>query len=156
MNSTTVRMLMELVDTQALKQQGYVPMNKWGKDHWSMLGYLGTLAPDGEDIFPPRIRQKRSRHWKPEYGTRLHGYFDDKNNPALLLTDHDDWDCLHDMEAEGLVVRPSGASTTFGFTPKGHEFVSALNRHKSEGGHFYNFSMSDHYAAVVESVAASG
>lgn len=147
MDKQTVQALMALTDTDSLKKQGYVPMEKWGKDHWSQLGYVSTCVVDGQDLNRERMSNKRGRHWKPEYGTRLKGYKPD-GDQTLLLTDHDDWDCMHDLEAEGLLVRPSGISTTVGVTPKGHDFIAALNRYKTEGGNFAGFGDSELFMAV--------
>ena len=148
MDNDAVKALMELTDTDAMKAEGYVPMEKWGKDHWSLLAYAGTCVVDHMELDPVRMRRKGGRHWKPEYGTRLKGYTTGGDR-TLLLTDHDDWSCLHDLEAEGLIVRPSAVSMNVGITPKGHDFIAALGRHKSGGGNFAGFGDSDLYTAVV-------
>ena len=42
-----------------------IPMNKWGKDHWSTLIYLETLAVDNKGFAKPeniRMRTNEIRH----------------------------------------------------------------------------------------------
>ena len=140
---------MKLTDREALKREGYVPVDRFGKDHWSLLGYIGTCVVDGQELDPRLMRRQGNQFWKPEYGSRLKGYFKDKSNKSLLLTDHDDWSCLHDLEAEGLIVRPSAVSLVVGLTPKGQAFEAALREHKQADGNFAQFGNTDRYEAVA-------
>jgi hypothetical protein len=52
-------------------------------------------------LFGPRVAMA-SNKWKGEWGSRLKGFFEN-NDEKLRLPTHDDWDCLEDMEREGLL-----------------------------------------------------
>lgn len=88
-----------------------VPIEQWGKDHWSTLAYVesrcvdhgGWLDGDHMRCNPRSHREfegKRKtafgsgRYWKPEYSTRLRGHTETTLNQ---VEGHDDWDCLSDM-----------------------------------------------------------
>jgi hypothetical protein len=41
----------------------YIPINEWGRDHWSMLAYFESIEVDHGQfkiLFDPRMRQNRS------------------------------------------------------------------------------------------------
>ena len=112
-------------------------MSRWGKDHWSMLGYVTTCF-DGEvkrDVLRcntkthPLLRGRHTR-WEPIYGTRLR----DKQLPQ-----HDDWDCLDDLEAAGLVEIISLVNGFIRLTKAGSDMAYALREHKRRGGGFASF-----------------
>ena len=134
-----------------------VPMADFGKDHWSLLGYVQTRCADsfhpqgvGEldkkhlrcnaarhPIHATFIMSHRERAWKPEYGTRLHG---DGRDGSRQLPDHDDWDCLDDLEAAGLLEVISTANGFVKLTDAGLDMAAALVKHKASGGWFSNFT----------------
>lgn len=80
-----------------------VPVESWGKDHWSTLAYVETLAVDGQQsIDLRRMRVDNSRHpllahhvSDMKYPTCLHG--------GVELYDQDDWDCLADAVGAGFI-----------------------------------------------------
>lgn len=135
----------------------HVEMARWGKDHWSMLAYVETLCVDGRAIDNRRVRANRERHphqavngaWNPKYGTRLKGYFDhpaeDRNDidkmtaAGVFLPQHDDWDCLDNLEAEGLVEVVSVINGFVMLTEQGLKVSAALRAHKASGGNFADF-----------------
>ena len=140
----------------------HIGIREFGKDHWSLLGYLETCTvdrqqdvPGGGELNHERIRLNPERHhplkrrrdsglgWEPQYGSRLRGYFDEKD-PALQILDHDDWDCIEDMEREGLLNVVSYVNGFFILTPLGLEVSGALRKHKSNGGVFARFNPVDH------------
>lgn len=100
-----------------------VPIHLWGRDHWSTLAYIATRCagkggqPDKRNM---RCHPKRHPH-HAHIGTRL-----DSAPPTRLigktnLFDHDDWDCVDDMIAAGLVEAfGTGMFPAFGMTPAGH------------------------------------
>lgn len=136
----------------------HVPMADWGKDHWSMLAYVETLCVDattarkgtGEiDWAKCRVNEKKhpllarnSVRFKPEYGTRLSGFFGkgDKINPKRRLNRHDDVDCLDDLEAEKMVEILSLINGFVVLKSVGREMAARLRAHKSRGGYFANFN----------------
>jgi len=66
-----------------------VPPDWWGKDHWTTLAYAFRNAGK-----PLDHQHLRTAH--PRYPTRL--------RDGAILSDHDDYDCLDDLEAAGVLV----------------------------------------------------
>lgn len=116
-------------------------INNWGKDHWSTLAYIETLATEHDGMAKPsplRMRAKTKRRLPSdafmcgdEYPTRL------KDG---ILEDHDDWDCLNDMVKNGLLtqVYPT-TQTAYHLTSRCKEIANQLREHKSNGGKFKTF-----------------
>lgn len=125
-----------------------ITMDKFGKDHWSMLGYAECRIVDNRGIPDRRhMRCNPKRHpqfahisWdkgdaKERYATRL------KNN--VLVPYHDDWDCVEDLVSEGLLKDlGTGINPYWELTDKGKIVAAALRKHKAEGGMFATFSFS--------------
>jgi len=84
------------------------------------------------------MRNKKGENWRPEYSTRLKGYFPEKDS-KFLLHEHDDIDCLNDLEKEGLVEIVSCKKLLVRMTEFGNVIVSRLREHKAKGGYFSNF-----------------
>ena len=60
---------------------------------------------------------------------------------SKTLENHDDWDCVDDMVAEGLLEDVGFTmSPRFKLSEKGFEVSEHLRRHKAEGGNFSDFS----------------
>jgi|GEM_PF-1204736 len=142
--------------TEYLAEGGdYVPVADWGQDHWSTFAYLETRAVDGKGIID---------NLKMRCNARLHREFmqkgpfgmihDGAKYPTLLaggvkLEPHDDWSCLEDMVAAGLVkafYRRKSYTEAFGhseakmeFTNTGLAVAAALRKHKARGGNFRDF-----------------
>ena len=131
---------------------------KFGKDHWSTLAYAETCAVEGSCLDKRRLRCNPNRHpmhnveailfasqdrpeWDAKYGTRLAGFFENKDL-KLRVGEHDDWDCLNDLEAAGLIEVISEANAYIVFTDLGLEVTAALRKHKANGGNFSNFRWS--------------
>lgn len=87
-------------------------------------------------------RQTIDFGWKPEWGTRLRGYFDapDDQRAALRLPDHDDWDCLEDLDAAGLVEFVTLTSGGVLLTKAGFAMATRRRAHKASGGSFATFA----------------
>lgn len=138
------------------------PVEKFGKDHWSTFAYVETCCVDGKEgvgqLERQRMRCNPERHpllhtspggWRDAYSTRLAGFFDfaDRNDPekaieaGLMLRGHDDWDCLDDLEAAGLIEVQSLANGFVTMTEKGMEVAGELRTHKAAGGHFAGFRL---------------
>lgn len=134
-------------------------MNKietWGKDHWSLLAYIeyrcinhkGVLDKDHLRIKNPIIANSTGYllpkpEWKEEYGTRLRGYFlpNKEKDITKILPNHDDLDCIEDMEEAGLIKNiGTGLNPACQLTKKGRQFANALSKYKQEGSTFVEFS----------------
>lgn len=131
---------------------------QYGKDHWSLLAYVETRCVDyGGVLDVAHLRVKNpaigmgSRHapysrpgWKPEYGTRLAGYWnkDGTTDPNKRLPDHDDLDCLEDLEAAGFIKNfGTGLNPAYEMTKLGNRVASLLREHKTEGKHYSSFKL---------------
>jgi len=139
-----------------------IPIDDWGKDHWSLLGYLETRvvetlkdSPSCGEINRAQIRCNVERHghlfsglledvgkrWHTKYGTRLRGFFREgqDNDLGRQLAHHDDWDCLDDMEAAGLIEVLSEINGYIRMTDDGHTVAGQLRDHLGRGGTFACF-----------------
>lgn len=138
------------------------PVEKFGKDHWSLLAYVECCCVDGRDgagqLELRRLRNKEDNapgRWRLKHSTRLKGYFDfvDRDDPekaieaGLQLRDHDDIDCLGDLEAAGFIDVVSRANLFVKMTAEGVAAAHQLRRHKIDGGSLSDFAF-DSYAAV--------
>lgn len=124
-----------------------IPMKKWGVDHWSTLAYIETRIVDRQGI--PGIAQMRcNEKLHPqfvhcdvsgkEYPTRLS---DGSNHPEP----HDDWSCLDDAEAAGIINNiGSGLNRIYRLTTFGMTVCNELRNHKASGGKFSNFKYEQH------------
>ena len=148
------------------------PVSKFGKDHWSMLGYIETCCVDGRGgigtLDKRRMKCNEKTHslhavnshsvasWKESNGTRLAGYFDfprrsfvdEAISAGFLLPDHDDWDCMNDLEAAGFVEVISEANGHVRMTKEGSRVSGLLREHKSNGGMFAGFVLEDTMATA--------
>lgn len=125
-------------------------MSEWGKDHWSLLLYVETRCVDYNGTLDfKHMRDKLMRgdvllnnKWKPEYGTRLKGYFVEggENDKSRQLPQHDDHDCLEDLEAAMLIKNiGTGMNPLITMTDLGYTYITQLRKHKAAGGHCSNF-----------------
>jgi hypothetical protein len=142
-----------------------VPVESWGSDHWSTLAFVECRIVDHRGkLSHDRMRCDADRHpvmygAKPtrllgsatKYPTRLKG--------GVELADHDDYDCLDDAIALGLLVAdmpaaPAGTlvtglveaelmtRATYRLTERGSRVVAELRAHKADGGKFATFTPS--------------
>lgn len=105
---------------------GTVPVERFGKDHWSLFAYVAGLAIDRRSADPARLRSDGLC-----YPTRLRA-----GQPAPV-TGHNDYDCLADLEAAGLIEALPGLVCRL--TPAGLRMYAALIEHKQNRGAFATF-----------------
>lgn len=134
-----------------------IPMGKWGKDHWSTLGYVEAVSVEnagfqvGQD---PRMKTNR-RHSRvlqacprprrtagftlgvvmsPEHATRL--------KDGTQVDGHDDWACLQDFVGEGLFEYGSEVEPkkVLRLSERGLALTAALRAHKANGGSYSDFT----------------
>ena len=128
----------------------------FGKDHWSLLAYIETRCVDYKGILDlAHLRVKNpainspsypmSRpNWKPEYGTRLSGYFKDDGTKDITrqLKNHDDLDCIEDLEnARYIENMGTGLNPASKMTKLGNEVAALLRQHKTDGKHYATFTL---------------
>lgn len=133
----------------------YVPMEKWGKDHWSTFAYLESCEVNAQGkIDNRRMRCNPRLHRELANLNRWGGLVDGKEYPTRLkdseLPNHDDWSCVEDMAAAGLVevwFSETPLDSVFGFmeakvklTEFGISIAWQLLVHKNKGGNFKSFT----------------
>lgn len=142
-----------------------VPMEQFGKDHWSLLGYIETVCVDGNGDGCGKVNHDRMRtnpehnldlgyrrtmfsgganRWKDEYSTRLKSFpwksEDEEEKARHRASGHDDWDCLEDLEQAGLAELISYVNGFVRITDAGLEMAARIRVHKAKGGYFSNFT----------------
>lgn len=152
-----------------LKEDGYVPVTKFGKDHWSTLAYMETVMVEcgGFQVgFDCRMRQARRNTRvmldecrSPKRTTSFNPVppfgWDDKWSTFLgdgsQVMGHDDWDCVQDMAAAGFLSFRKGkrakVAAAEDVQPKvvlhlsdlGRAMADRVRAHKAKGGSFANF-----------------
>ena len=150
-----------IAEKQQYSVDDFIPSQVWGKDHWTTLAYIETVATDcagfqvGND---PRMRSNRRNFrvmqgcLKPrraknggvgivmdlEHGSRL--------NDGQIVSGHDDWSCLQDMANEGLFnLDASGVQpgVTLHLSAKGRAWCATLRAHKQAGGTYNTVDVSN-------------
>ena len=128
-----------------------VPMARWGKDHWSAFAFVAHWCAEpgaGAAGFKIEARRKNMRcdparrpdlahiEWRADCPTILKG--------GELLPCHDDWDCLDDAQAAGLLlIEGTGAFPVIFMTDKGLRIAAELTAHKTRAGNFADFRVED-------------
>jgi hypothetical protein len=87
-----------------------------------------------------RMRTDRDKHpLLADYQFSKGGKYPTRLKDGMEMSNHDDWDCLDDMEAEGLIEVISLVNGLIKFTQRGKKVAAALRAHKMDGGSFGNF-----------------
>lgn len=131
-----------------------IKIDSWGVDHWSTLAYIETRIVDYKGI--PNLKHMRCNHKihpgltsidsGSKYQTRLK---DGK------ISNHDDWSCLEDAVAEGLLIwGGTGIAPVFSLTRLGWAVCAALRRHKATHHTYSSFHMTsedlDRMKAIID------
>jgi hypothetical protein len=126
------------------------PIEKWGKDHFSLLAYVEDVCVHQQSIDRERMRCNPLIHplllgyrtgnlpgiikdGKYAYPTRLKG--------GAVIEGHDDWNVLDDLEEAGYLEIYSLVNGLVRMTQKGLVVASALRAHKANGGQFAEFHL---------------
>lgn len=137
-----------------MKQIKNVAVKDFGKDHWSLLAYVGTRCVDYKCVLDnTHLRVKHpaiattplgQNFWKPEYSTRLKGYWkeDGKVDKKRMLKNHDDHDCLEDLEVAGFITNVGTMIAPYAqLTKLGVQTIALLIEHKTKGEHYATFTI---------------
>lgn len=102
---------------------GPIPMEQFGRDHWSALLYAETCVVDGNGRVDHMKMRDKDRRGGP-YPTRIKGG---------EVADHDDYDCLRDLALAGLMDVDFGShgGAIVAFTDYGWQVVAALRKHRA-------------------------
>ena len=109
-------------ETETLVEEwDIIPMEKWGRDHQTLLTYIETRCVDQGGIPDPR-------HLRPgESGTRLPG--------KVVLANHSDWNCIDDLVAADMLIRHgTGINPVFELTDAGWELAGKMRRARAKRG----------------------
>lgn len=113
----------------------YVTSQKYGipgRDHASTLLYLQTVEANYKGQVMKHNRGEHMRWkvrnyplpWDPKHGSRLWD--------GSILTNHDDFDCMEDLELIGLLVNyGTGINPVVRLTKRGHEAAAELIAERS-------------------------
>lgn len=129
------------------KTEPAVPIEQFGKDHWATFAYVECRCVDNKGLLHrPHLRIDADRNPQMAHGTNVMACGDKKYPTRLkdgeLLHDHDDWDCIEDLEAVGLIeIHGTGIHPVIKMTPKGNEVAGKLRKHKTAGGNFAGFTI---------------
>jgi len=123
-----------------------IPIEMWGKDHWSTFAYIETRCVDHKGI-PElcRMRCDSKIHPMLQDSRIAMANFGDKKYPTILkhgMTEesHDDWSCAEEMEHFGLLENVgTGIHPIFVLTEKGKNVAAQLRSHKMDGKNFASF-----------------
>lgn len=126
-----------------------IPVERWGKDHWSTFAFVAYWCAEsggGFDIKSQveRMRCDPGRH--PEHANTANRLSPETRYPTRLrdgekLEAHDDWDCVEDAIAAGLVEdKGSGWFPLLFMSDAGLEMAAKLTAHKTKGGNFGDFA----------------
>ena len=123
-----------------------IPLAQFGRDHWSVLAYLETVAVDNMGKIDRRkMRCHAGRHpFLANYGL-MGNLMDGSKYPTRLAGgveqyDHDDWDCADDLVVAGLLldvgftVEPAYELTELGF-----EIAGQLRAHLAQERRYATF-----------------
>lgn len=126
-----------------------VPIDQFGRDHWSTFLYAEARAVDHHGVlWHDHMRCHASRHpavftRKRHHPAGREGGADGSRYPTILkgnveLVDHDDYDCLADLEAVGLLEQVGLDEVRL--TPRGHAVAAELRTFKASGGDYATFT----------------
>lgn len=91
------------------ERDAFVPMEQWGKDHWTTLLYLETRCVDHGGVIRNENMRCDARLHRPLAHTTFGALVDGSRYKTRLQDGeqvegrHDDWSCIEDMIAAGLV-----------------------------------------------------
>lgn len=132
---------------------GYITMDKWGKDHVTTLLYLESTAVDNNGVIlntRMRCNARLHRHFANvgPWGLMDGGKYPTRLAEGKLQEDHDDWSCAEDMAKAGLIRLYSRVinNEVFGncegkveFTDLGMYLAAKIRKHKANGGKYITF-----------------
>jgi hypothetical protein len=107
-----------------------VPIEKFGKDHWSTFAYIETRIVDHDGFISVPHMRGHLPGWE-KYPTRLKG--------GEEISPHSDFDCVDDLMAAGLLEGGRATHYRYSLTRNGQAVASALREHKGLGKNFASF-----------------
>lgn len=108
-----------------------IPVERWGKDHWSTFAYVETRVVDYGGRIDDRHMRGHLAGWE-QYATRLR----EPDGTTTEIFGHSDYDCLRDAISFGLL---ECSEDGYSLTPRGRIVAGKLRAHKGEGANFHTF-----------------
>jgi hypothetical protein len=160
----------EASDTRHFAADDLIPVEYWGKDHYSTLAYVETIMVDSAGFevgLDPRMRANRRNFRVLLEGRRsprrpsltswkMARAMEPQHTSFLKLgatsENHDDWSCLQDMAAAGLFTERADCiepGNTLHLSDLGKRIVTELREFKASGGNFGQFASSPSLAAAA-------
>lgn len=108
-----------------------IKIDRWGQDHWSTLAYLETRIVDYDGV----VERKHMRCDPALHPHFAHvGSYMGAASPTRLadseMAQHDDWSCLDDAEAEGLIQNiGTGVHRRYTLTRNGQRVANSLREY---------------------------
>lgn len=118
-----------------------ISIDRFGKDHWSMLLYVESRIVDHKGI----LNNENLRCDRRINALRAHRGGCSSSYPTRLadgetVSPHDDWSCIEDFVRAGLVVwGGTGMNPVFALTDEGWACAFALRRHRANGMLYADF-----------------
>lgn len=124
-----------------------IPLQRWGKDHWSTFAFVAHWCAEygsqGFAVASPRHRRQMrvdaDIHPGLAHSLEIAGArrYPTRLNDGTEVERHDDYSCVEDMEAEGLVEwGGTGLNPVLRMTARGLTAAGVVATHKTEGGQF--------------------
>lgn len=127
----------------------FVKETDFGEDHWSLLMYIHSVCMETESLQVNIVisRDKKLGDWQDNLGTKLHNVINydlsvEKQkaiNEGAILKNHDDIDCLYDLEKNGMIEIIDIKNFTIKIKNKGLETANLINNFKIKGGKLEHF-----------------
>jgi hypothetical protein len=119
-----------------------IPVEQWGSDHWSTFGYIETRIVDHKGV-ADRHHMRCDPTLHPQFaheGCRMGPCSPTRLAGGATRDRHDDWSCLDDEEAAGLLENEgTGLHRIYRLTERGRAIADALRAHKASGGKWSAF-----------------
>lgn len=143
-----------------MKQEDFVKIEQFGKDHWSTFMYatLKAIDYDGYEVgYDAHMRSNRRNYRVLKEENPTPGYAKGAlTNDGVVMTDnqgsrlkgnvvlkgHDDWDCLQDAAQAGLFMQSPDEiqpKVKLKLSVLGLEVTRQLLNHKQNGGNYAGF-----------------
>lgn len=124
----------------------FVLLENWGRDHWSTLLYLDHVVQNVDGV-PDRRKMRCDPDLHPglahAHSTLFPKRYPTKLKAGKVLHGHDDWDCVEDLEAAGLLEwQGTGINPVIVMTTVGHKVVAEAREHRVEHKSCDNFTPS--------------
>lgn len=125
-----------------------IPVDRWGRDHWSTFAYVCSCLFNRCELDTRRMRTDPVLHpglggVEPVFGRIVDGsVYPTRLRDGETASPHDDWSCLDDAEAAGLLANGgTGLHRAYRLTERGLAVHAELLAHLNDGGKVSAFAL---------------